>query len=112
MFEKIENLENSLKSQQKQIDDIHEREEWTRKRFEDNERYHEANTEFQEWTRGRFEDNERYHEANTKFQEWTRGRFEDNEKYHEANTVFQEWSRKEISALNRKVDELYKALEK
>ena len=112
MFEKIENLENSLKSQQKQIDDIHEREEWTRKRFEDNERYHEANTEFQEWTRGRFEDNERYHEANTEFQEWTRGRFEDNEKYHEANTVFQEWSRKEISALNRKVDELYKALEK
>ena len=111
MFEK-KDFENVVKNQQTQIDDIHVREEWTRNRFEDNERYHKANTEFQEWTRERFEDNERYHKANTEFQEWTRGRFEDNERYHKANTEFQEWTRREISILKRKAEEMYRALEK
>ena len=93
------------KAIQQQIHDIHEREAWTRGRFEDHEAYQEANTEFQEWVRKRFEDHEAYQNANTEFQEWVRKRFEDHEAYQEANTEFQEWMRNHI-----KNDEVYRSI--
>ena len=76
--------------------------DWTRERFEGQDRRFTSNEEFQDWSRERFEGQDRRFTSNEEFQDWARERFEGQDRRFTSNEEFQDWSRERFEGQDRR----------
>ena len=99
-----EEIDNQLSGLTTRINDIEEREIWTRERFDGQDKRFESGEQFQDWARERFDGQDKRFESGEQFQDWARERCDGLEGRIQDIEHREEWTRNSFESVNKRLD--------
>ena len=99
-----EEIDNQLSALTTRINDIEEREAWTRERFDGQDKRFESGEQFQDWARERFDGQDKRFESGEQFQDWARERCDGLEGRIQDIEHREEWTRNSFESVNKRLD--------